>query len=156
MKLARAVSWHGTNVSLLKPWKCSHLYGTKGVVSVQCAFTGYRLCTDADRLLFVDADNSCCDLPACSASRLASSPFPGENELLQWRLMELNQDQKAELDRLNKVLEVAKRNGNQIFVANIEREIAAILRGEHSPLIADYLTEQDLQLFTDRDNTPKE
>ena len=69
--------------------------------------------------------------------------------------MELNQDQKAELDRLNKVLEVAKRNGNQIFVANIEREIAAILRGEHSPLIADYLTEQDLQLFTDRDNTPK-
>ena len=70
--------------------------------------------------------------------------------------MELNQDQQAELDRLNKVLEVAKRNGNQIFVANIEREIAAIMRGEHSPLIADYLTEQDLQLFTDRDNTPKE
>ena len=57
--------------------------------------------------------------------------------------MALNQDQQAELDRLNKVLEVAKRNGNQIFVANIEREIAAILSGEHSPLIDDYLTEEE-------------
>ena len=57
--------------------------------------------------------------------------------------MELNQDQQAELDRLNKVLEVAKRNGNQIFIANIEREIVAILRGEDSPLIEDYLTEEE-------------
>ncbi len=58
-------------------------------------------------------------------------------------VMTLNPDQKAELDRLNKVLEVAKRNGNQIFVANIEREIAALERGEHSPLIADYLSEEE-------------
>tara|TARA_B100000674_G_C37223284_1_gene637967 strand:- start:42 stop:245 length:204 start_codon:yes stop_codon:yes gene_type:complete len=57
--------------------------------------------------------------------------------------MELNQDQQAELDRLNKVLEVAKRNGNQIFIANIEREISAVLRGEHSPLIEDYLTDEE-------------
>tara|TARA_B100000925_G_C21990010_1_gene466359 strand:- start:231 stop:434 length:204 start_codon:yes stop_codon:yes gene_type:complete len=57
--------------------------------------------------------------------------------------MALDQDQQAELDRLNKVLEVAKRNGNQIFIANIEREIAAILRGEDSPLIEDYLTEEE-------------
>ena len=64
--------------------------------------------------------------------------------------MELNQDQQAEFDRLNQVLDVAKRNGNQVFIANIEREIAAIERGEHSPLIADYLTEEDLQIFTDR------
>ena len=57
--------------------------------------------------------------------------------------MELNQDQQAELDRLNKVLEVAKRNGNQIFIANIEREISAVLRGEQSPLIEDYLTDEE-------------
>ena len=57
--------------------------------------------------------------------------------------MELNQDQQAELDRLNKVLEVAKRNGNQIFIANIEREIAAVQRGENSPLIEDYLTDEE-------------
>ena len=70
--------------------------------------------------------------------------------------MELNQDQQAELDRLNKVLEVAKRNGNQIFIANIEREIAAVLHGEHSPLIEDYLTEEDLRIFADRVNSPKD
>ena len=57
--------------------------------------------------------------------------------------MELSQDQQAELDRLNKVLEVAKRNGNEIFIANIEREIAAIESGKNSPLIADYLTEEE-------------
>ena len=49
----------------------------------------------------------------------------------------------AELQRLNKVLEVAKRNGNQIFIENIEREIAAIKRGENSPLITDYLTDEE-------------
>ena len=129
---------------LLRPWECvSQRHGTKVVVSGQCAFPGYRHSTDGDRLLFVAADNSCCDLPAGSAFRLAHSPVSGENELLQWRLTVLNDDQQAELDRLNKVLEVAKRNGNQIFVANIEREIAAILRGEHSPLIEDYLTEEE-------------
>ena len=55
----------------------------------------------------------------------------------------LNQEQQTELDRLNTVLEVAKRNGNQLFIENIEREIAAIERGDHSPLIADYLTEEE-------------
>ena len=49
----------------------------------------------------------------------------------------------AEIERLNKVLEVAKRNGNQIFIQNIEREIVAIKRGENSPLIADYLTDEE-------------
>ena len=57
--------------------------------------------------------------------------------------MVLNQEQQAELDRLNTVLEVAKRNGNQLFIDNIEREIAAIERGDHSPLIEDYLTEEE-------------
>ena len=49
----------------------------------------------------------------------------------------------AELERLNIVLEVAKRNGNKLFIENIEREIAAIKRGENSPLIADYLTDEE-------------
>jgi len=139
-----AVSWHGINVFMAKPWVfASHCYGTKVVVSGACAFPRNRLCADGDRLLSVDAVNSSCDLLAVFAFWLAPSVFSRENELLQWRLMKLNQDQQAELDRLNKVLEVAKRNGNQIFVANIEREIAAILRGEHSPLIADYLTEDE-------------
>jgi len=55
----------------------------------------------------------------------------------------LNQDRQAELERLNKVLVVAQRNGNQLFVANIEREIAALKRGEDSPLIEDYLTDAE-------------
>ena len=55
----------------------------------------------------------------------------------------MNQDRQAELERLNKVLVVAQRNGNQLFVANIEREIAALKRGEDSPLIEDYLTDAE-------------
>ena len=54
-----------------------------------------------------------------------------------------NSEAEAELQRLNKVLEVAKRNGNQLFIENIEREIAAIERGDYSPLIADYLTDDE-------------
>ena len=56
---------------------------------------------------------------------------------------EMKTEAGAELERLNKVLEVAKRNGNQIFIENIEREIAAIKRGENSPLIEDYLTDEE-------------
>lgn len=55
----------------------------------------------------------------------------------------MNQEQQAELERLNKVLDVAQRNGNQLFIANIEREIAALKRGERSPLINDYLTDAE-------------
>ena len=54
-----------------------------------------------------------------------------------------NTEEEAELQRLNKVLEVAKRNGNQLFIENIEREIAAIERGDNSLLIADYLTDDE-------------
>lgn len=54
-----------------------------------------------------------------------------------------NTEAEAELQRLNKVLEIAKRNGNQLFIENIEREIAAIKRGDNSPLIADYLTDDE-------------
>ena len=53
------------------------------------------------------------------------------------------ENQQAELQRLRTVLDVAKRNGNQLFIENIEREIAAVERGECSPLIEEYLTEEE-------------
>ena len=56
---------------------------------------------------------------------------------------EIKTEAGAELERLNNVLEVAKRNGNQTFIENIQREIAAIKRGENSPLIAEYLTDEE-------------
>ena len=55
----------------------------------------------------------------------------------------MNNEQQAELERLERVLEVAKRNGNKFFIQNIEREIAAVQRGECSPLIEEYLTEEE-------------
>ena len=48
-----------------------------------------------------------------------------------------------ELERLKRVLEVAKRNGNTLFIDNIEREISAVERGDQSPLITDYLTQAE-------------
>ena len=45
----------------------------------------------------------------------------------------MNNEQQAELERLERVLAVAKRNGNELFIQNIEREISAVQRGEHSP-----------------------
>ena len=55
----------------------------------------------------------------------------------------MNNEQQAELERLERVLAVAKRNGNELFIQNIEREISAVQRGEHSPLIEEYLTEAE-------------
>ena len=55
----------------------------------------------------------------------------------------MNNDQQAELERLKRVLAVAKRNGNKLFIQNIEREISAVQRGENSPLIEEYLTEEE-------------
>ena len=55
----------------------------------------------------------------------------------------MNTEQQAELERLERVLAVAKRNGNELFIQNIEREIAAIKQGEHSPLIEEYLTGEE-------------
>ena len=52
----------------------------------------------------------------------------------------MNNEQQAELERLANVLAVAKRNGNELFIQNIEREITAVQRGERSPLIEEYLT----------------
>ena len=47
----------------------------------------------------------------------------------------MNNEQQTELARLQRVLAVAEKNGNQLFIQNIEREIAAIQRGDCSPLI---------------------
>ena len=55
----------------------------------------------------------------------------------------MNNEQQAELERLERVLAVAKRNGNELFIQNIEREITAVQRGESSPLIEEYLTEEE-------------
>ena len=55
----------------------------------------------------------------------------------------MNNEQQAELERLDRVLAEAKRNVNELFIQNIEREIAAVKRGEHSPLIEEYLTEEE-------------
>ena len=55
----------------------------------------------------------------------------------------MNNEQRAELERLERVLAVAKRNGNELFIQNIEREIAAVQQGEQSPLIDEYLTDEE-------------
>ena len=55
----------------------------------------------------------------------------------------MSNEQRAELERLKRVHAVAKRNGNELFIQNIEREIAAVQRGGHSPLIEEYLTEEE-------------
>ena len=47
----------------------------------------------------------------------------------------MNNEQQGELERLERVLSVAKRNGNKLFIQNIEREISAVQRGEHLSLI---------------------
>ena len=55
----------------------------------------------------------------------------------------MNNEQQTELERLERVLAVAKRNGNELFIQNIEREISAVQRGEHCPVIEEYLTEEE-------------
>jgi len=48
-----------------------------------------------------------------------------------------------QLAKLRMVLEVAEKNGNQLFIENIKRDIEALERGEDSPIIAEYLTEDE-------------
>ena len=103
----------------------------------------FRLGINGDGFLPTDAGHTCHDLPIGPAFWLAFSAIRQREYIISVEVMELNPDQQAELDRLDRVLEVAKRNGNQVFVTNIEREIAALERGEQSPLIADYLSEEE-------------
>ena len=55
----------------------------------------------------------------------------------------MDNEQQTQLERLRTVLEVARRNGNQLFIDNIEREIAALERGDCSPIVEEYLTEEE-------------
>ena len=55
----------------------------------------------------------------------------------------MNTEQQAELERLERVLTVAKRNGNELFIQNIEREISTVQQCAHSPLIEEYLTAEE-------------
>ena len=51
---------------------------------------------------------------------------------------------EEQLAKLNKVLEVARRNGNAFFIENIEKEIAALEAGETSPIVQDYVINNQL------------
>jgi intergrase/recombinase len=48
-----------------------------------------------------------------------------------------------QLKKLQRVLKVAISNGNQLFIENIEREIAALEQGQPSPIVAEYLTKEE-------------
>ena len=50
---------------------------------------------------------------------------------------------EEQLSKLRMVLAVAEKNGNQLFIDNIKRDIEALERGEDSPIIAEYLTEEE-------------
>ena len=55
----------------------------------------------------------------------------------------MDDENQMQLERLRTVLEVSKRNGNQLFIDNIEREIAALERGDCSPIVEEYLTDEE-------------
>ena len=57
-------------------------------------------------------------------------------------MTESTSDQE-QLLKLRKVLELAKAKQNKLFISNIEREIAALERGQPSPIIEEYLTSEE-------------
>ena len=59
------------------------------------------------------------------------------------KVQRMDDENQMQLERLRTVLEVAKRNGNQLFIDNIEREIAALERGDCSPIVEEYLTDEE-------------
>jgi hypothetical protein len=52
-------------------------------------------------------------------------------------------EDRVELERVNKKLKIAKGNTNELFIEKIEREIAVIKRRDNTPMIADYLTDEE-------------
>ena len=52
-------------------------------------------------------------------------------------------EDRVELERVNKKLKIAKGNTNELFIENIEREIAVIKRRDNTRMIADYLTDEE-------------
>ena len=53
---------------------------------------------------------------------------------------------QEQLTKLRKALVIAQSNGNQLFVANIERDLSALEAGQASPIIAEYLTEAEREV----------
>ena len=69
--------------------------------------------------------------------------------------MQAMADPKEEqLSKLKMVLAVAEKNGNQLFIDNIRRDIEALERGEESPIIAEYLTDEERN-WTAADQSPE-
>ncbi len=64
-------------------------------------------------------------------------------------------DDEQLLERLKKVLSIAKANGNKLFIDNIERDIKALEAGEESPIINEYLTPEE-RLESDQKETRQE
>ena len=64
-------------------------------------------------------------------------------------------DDEQLLERLKKVLSIAKANGNKLFIDNIERDIKALEAGEESPIIKEYLTPEE-RLVSDQKETREE
>ena len=64
-------------------------------------------------------------------------------------------DDEQLLERLKKVLSIAKANGNKLFIDNIERDIKALEAGEESPIINEYLTPKE-RLASDQKETREE
>ena len=64
-------------------------------------------------------------------------------------------DNEQLLERLKKVLSIAKANGNKLFIDNIERDIKALEAGEESPIINEYLTPEE-RLASDQKETREE
>ncbi len=64
-------------------------------------------------------------------------------------------DDEQLLERLKKVLSIAKANGNKLFIDNIERDIKALEAGEESPIINEYLTPEE-RLASDQKETRQE
>ena len=64
-------------------------------------------------------------------------------------------DDEQLLERLKKVLIIAKANGNKLFIDNIERDIKALEAGEESPIINEYLTPEE-RLASDQKETRQE
>ena len=85
-------------------------------------------CSDADRLPFLCS-------PAVAEAAMIGSADGGTQRM--------DDERQMQLERLRTVLEVARRNGNQLFIDNIEREIAALERGDCSPIVEEYLTDEE-------------
>jgi hypothetical protein len=82
------------------------------------------------------------DVPAwCRVFFCLESAQSSEN-ILSPRLS-MADPKEEQLSKLRMVLAVAEKNGNQLFIDNIKRDIEALERGEDSPIIAEYLTEEE-------------